>query len=321
MALITPLSPSEASVLSSEYGIELAALEPLEAGSVNSNFRLTDARGRRFFARVYEEQGTAGAEAELRMLATLAAAEVPVAVPLARVEGGFLGRHGDKPFAVFPWVDGELYCRARVTPDVCRLLGDALARVHLATDRLGALPKGRFRVPDLRARLERVDREAKGRFSEATARIRERLDHYERARNADLPRGLVHGDLFRDNVLWQNDAIVALLDFESASEECFAYDVMVCVLAWCFGDGFELDRAGALLAGYHARRPLSAAERAALPIEGAIAALRFAVTRITDFSLRAAPGEPPVRDYRRFLARLDELEALRLEPVIRALLH
>jgi homoserine kinase type II len=96
---------------------------------------------------------------------------------------------------------------------------------------------------------------------------------------------------------------------------------MVCVLAWCFGDGFELDRAGALLAGYHARRPLSDKERSALPIEGAIASLRFAVTRITDFSMRAAPGEPPLRDYRRFLARLDELEASRLAPAIRGLLH
>src|SRR5688572_23746893 len=177
MALITPLSPSEASVLLNEFGIELSKLEPLQAGSVNSNFRLTDSRGRRFFARVYEEQGTAGADAELRMLVALSAADVPVAVPLARVDGGLLGRHGDKPFAVFPWVDGEIYCRASVTPDVCRRLGDALARVHLATERVGALPKGRFRVSDLRVRLERVDAEANGRFSEASARIRERFDH------------------------------------------------------------------------------------------------------------------------------------------------
>jgi homoserine kinase type II len=317
MALITPLSRSEASVLMRGYGIELGELEPLRAGSVNSNFRLTDSRGRRYFARVYEEQATDGAEAELRLLSALAAAEVPVAVPLVRLDNRLLVEHGGKPFAVFPWVEGELYCRASVTPEVCRRLGDALARVHLASDRLGELPKGRFRVSDLRARLERVDREAPAAFSDATARIRERLDHYERARDPQLARGLVHGDLFRDNVLWKDGAIAALLDFESASEECFVYDVMVCVHAWCFGDGFELDRAGALLAGYHARRPLSASERAALPIEGAIAALRFAVTRITDFSMRAAPGQAPLRDYRRFLERLDELESARLEPLTR----
>ena len=321
MALITPLSLAEASVLLNEYGVELATIEALQAGSVNSNFRLTDSEGGRYFARLYEEQGLSGARAELAMLLELAAADVPVAGPLARLDGGWLGSHRGKPFAVFPWVDGELYCRARVTPEVCRKLGDALARVHLATERVGALPQGRFRVTDLRVRLDRVDSEANGAFSEATARIRERLDHYERARDPKLVRGLVHGDLFRDNVLWQNNAIVALLDFESASEECLAYDVMVCVLAWCYGDAFELDRASALLAGYHARRPLSDQELAALPVEGAIAALRFAVTRITDFSLRAAPGKPPVRDYRRFLARLDELEASRLEPVIRGLLH
>jgi homoserine kinase type II len=208
-----------------------------------------------------------------------------------------------------------------VTPEVCRRLGDVLARVHLATERLGVLPKGRFRVLDLRERLERVDEQAGATFSEATGAIRERLDSYERVRDPDLPRGLVHGDLFRDNVLWQDGAVAALLDFESASEESFAYDVMVCVLAWCFGDSFELEQAGALFAGYHARRPLSEKERAALPVEGAIGALRFAITRITDFSLRAAPGQPPLRDYRRFLERLKALEAGRLEPAIARLLQ
>ncbi len=324
MALITPLSRDDAAKLAADFGLELAEIEALHAGSVNSNFRLLDAQGRRYFARLYEEQGVVGARGEVRLLSSLAAARVPVVAPVPRGNGSFIGDHRGKAFAVFPWVDGEHLCQKQVTPAACRKLGDALARVHLASPAASTLPEGRFRVTDLVARLDRVERDPEAlRFAADVAHIRERLAHYTKVRDPELPRGLVHGDLFRDNVLWnlEQGEIVALLDFESASEECFAYDVMVCVMAWCYGSGFELDLVAALLAGYHARRALSERECAGLSIEGAIGALRFATTRITDFSLRAAPGQAPVRDYRRFLERLKALEAGTLEPAIRGLLQ
>jgi homoserine kinase type II len=143
------------------------------------------------------------------------------------------------------------------------------------------------------------------------ALIRERLAHYEIARAQQAaPRGVIHSDLFRDNVLWAKDGqLAALLDFESACEGAFAYDVMVTICAWCYSSRFETELVEAFLRGYHAVRPIQGAEVAALKVEGAVGCLRFATTRITDFSLRAAPGQPPVRDYRRFLARLSAIEA------------
>jgi|SoiMethySBSTD1v2_1073268.scaffolds.fasta_scaffold46192_4 homoserine kinase type II len=325
MALITPLTPDDVAKLAADFGIELAELEPLHAGSVNSNFRVLDTRGRRYFARLYEEQGVLGARGEVRLLSSLAAAGVPAVAPVPRGDGSFVAEHRGKAFAMFPWVEGEHLCQKQVTPAACRKLGDALARVHLASPPPGTLPQGRFRVTDLVARLDRVERDPEAlRYAADVAQIRERLAHYTKLRDPELPRGLVHGDLFRDNVLWNqvlDGEIVALLDFESASEECLAYDVMVCVMAWCYGSEFELDLVAALLGGYHARRPLSERECAGLSIEGAIGALRFATTRITDFSLRAAPGQAWVRDYRRFLERLKALEAGTLEPAIRGLLQ
>ena len=84
---------------------------------------------------------------------------------------------------------------------------------------------------------------------------------------------------------------------------------MVTILAWCYSQAFELDLAQGLLRGYGAVRRMEADEITALRVEGAIACLRFATTRITDFSLRAPEGTPPLRDFRRFLARLTALEA------------
>lgn len=309
MALLTPLSIADARRLGAELGLDVAAIEPLTAGSVNSNFALRTADGARYFARLYEEQGREGALAELSLVRALSGLGVPVVESLPRQDTAGVGDFEGKPFAVFPWVDGEIVCQGRVTEDACHKLGAALARVHLATPRVVRPSEGRFRIDDLRERLQRVEAGQHRAYFADVARIRERLSYYEQARRRLSPaRGVIHSDLFRDNVLWREGELVALLDFESVCEGPFAYDVMVTVSAWCFGSAFEPKLVEALLAGYHRLRPITADEREALKVEGAIGCLRFATTRITDFSLRTPAGQAPVRDYRRFLGRLDAIE-------------
>jgi homoserine kinase type II len=315
VALLTSLSLSDAARLAGEFGLEITAIEPLSAGSVNSNFALTAADGRRYFARLYEEQGREGALGELSLVAALGRAGVPVVQCLPRADGAGVGDFAGKAFAVFPWLDGEILCQGRVTAIACRKVGAALGRVHLTTPQVARPSEGRFRIDDLRERLARVEREGHRAYFDDIARIRERLTHYEseRARQR-APRGVIHSDLFRDNVLWTKQGeLAALLDFESACEGAFAYDVMVTISAWCYSTRFEPELVEGLLSGYHAVRPIDAAEKAALKVEGAVGCLRFATTRITDFSLRAAPGQPPLRDYRRFLARLAAIEAGELD--------
>jgi homoserine kinase type II len=311
VALLTALSLADARRLGAEFGLDVIAIEPLSAGSVNSNFALTDAAGQRYFARLYEEQGREGALAELRLVGELSRAGVPVVQCLPRGDGAGVGDFAGKAFAVFPWLDGEILCQGRVTPVACQKLGAALAQVHLTTPQLARPSEGRFRIADLRERLDRVEREGHVAYAADVARIRERLAHYEAERcRLQAPRGVIHSDLFRDNVLWTTSGdLSALLDFESACEGAFAYDVMVTILAWCYGARFDEALVEALLRGYHAVRPIVSAEAAALVVEGAVGCLRFATTRITDFSLRAPPGKPPLRDYRRFLARLEAIEA------------
>jgi homoserine kinase type II len=149
-------------------------------------------------------------------------------------------------------------------------------------------------------------------------RISAELAKVAASRDSALPTGITHGDLFRDNVLWDGLELTALLDFESACRGVFIYDLMVCVLAWCYRDGFELGLVRALVAGYDSVRPLSAEERAAAITEGTVACLRFATTRITDFEMRAPAGVAPLRDYRRFLKRSQDLRAGALDSVFGA---
>lgn len=319
MAFLTELPEDDARRLAVTYGLDLTGVQALAAGSVNSNFRIDTRDGRRLFGRIYEEQGLEGAKNEARLLRELSALGVPTSVPLARLDGQLVSEYRGKPFAVYPWLDGDLLCQARVTPHHCAEVGRALAAVHAASPRVSPLSGGRFRIEDLHARIEQIERTAPSDLVEGARQIRAKLGHYEAKRNAGLPQGVIHGDLFRDNVLWQGERLFALLDFESACYGPFAYDLTVTLLAWCYSDRFEPKLTEAMLRGYHRHRPISLEERRALVVEGAIGCLRFATTRITDFSMRAPPGKPPLREYRRMLARLAALESGALDTHLSAL--
>jgi homoserine kinase type II len=307
VGLFTQLSLDVARDLGREFGVDVARVEPLQAGSVNSNYRITDTTGVRYFARVYEEQDKAGAETEVRLLGELSRAGIETTSPLVHRDQTVAMFRG-KPFAMYPWIDGEILCQARVEEAHCERVGAALARIHSASSRVGKLGEGRFRIDDIAARLDRIERDSPA-HAPAASLIRGKLEQYAKRRNPELPKGVVHGDLFRDNVLWRGGEIAALIDFESASHGPFCFDVAVTVFAWCYGSTFSSPLVRALLRGYAGVRPLGVAEREGFVVEGALACLRFATTRITDFSMRTQPGQPPLRDYRRFLARLDELEA------------
>lgn len=313
MALLTKLGFDEVDALLGPFGLAPArGLEPVPKGSVNSNYFVDTDRGR-FFLRVFEEQGPEGAGYETRLLATLAAAGVPTPAPLTSTGGASWLTFRDKPVAIFPFVPGEELCQARVTPEAARAIGEAVARTHLAAAGFDERRRGRFEAPDLLARLEGVA-PADLREPDLLPRLRAEL---ARPLPLDLPTGPIHGDLFRDNVLWRDGRIAALLDFESAADGLYAYDLAVTLLAWTYGARFEPALVRALVEGYESARPLSANERAALPRLAERAACRFVVTRITDYHLRTLrdPGKVVAKDYRRFVRRWDAI-ATELAPAL-----
>ena len=313
MALLTPVSLDDARRLGVLYGLEVEAVRPILAGSVNTNVALSLAGGGRAFLRVFEEQTAAPASGEARLLSHLAARGVATPRPfaLAADPGAFIAEHAGKPVAVFPWVEGEILCQGRVTPEAAGQVGGALAEVHLAGASFVGAPPSRFGPAALAARIRALRAAA---LAPELAAIVARLD--ARLAGAFVTRdatgegsGLVHGDLFRDNVLWTNGRIAALLDFESASHESYPFDLMVTLLAWCFGDHLDPALARAMAQGYARVRPIPEAEAARLYEEGSFAALRFTITRITDFELRPR-GSGVFKDFRRFLARGEALDAL-----------
>ena len=320
MAVLTPLSDDDGRLLVGSYDVgELRGLAGVAAGSVNSNFAL-DVAGRRLFLRLYEERDLEGAAQEAAMLERLAAAGVPTPAPLRRLDGGLVSSIAGKPAALFPWRDGTMRCQGSVTPIDTRRVGRALAEVHLAgvRERCGS---GRFRYEDLLVRLDVVAGSGNAEFAALASMLREELRRVHAAREPNLPSAMTHGDLFRDNVLWDDSGqISALLDFESACAGTFAYDLMVTILSWCVGADLQGSLATAMRQGYESIRPLSDVERRGLWSEGRFAALRFTITRITDYALRAhAEGPRVVKDWRRFRMRFEKLQQIGPDGLARAL--
>ncbi len=308
MAILTVPSAAEfaAVVASYDRGALQRPPDGIAAGTVNTSYAMELATGR-YFLRIYEEQGVAGAEAEAALLLHLASHGVPTPAPLPGIDGRMVRTVVGKPAVLFPWVAGDMRCLRAVTPADGREVGIALARMHRAGAPAGSpLGAGRFTAPDLAGRCDRVATSSDAEASAKADELRAAILAAGRARRTDLPSGLVHGDLFRDNVLWHEDriAIAALLDFESAHLGPFAYDIAVTILSWSFRDALDLSVARAIVDGYRTVRELEAAEGPALYDEAIFATLRFTITRITDDAIRVG------KRWQRFVARREAVERL-----------
>lgn len=306
MGTFTTLGEVELGTVSRAFGLgAVRSFAPIAAGTINSNFELnTD--GGKYFVRVNEGKAEVDVAWEARLVTALAAAGVVTPSPLAATDGRPYAPLARKWVSVFPWRDGRHL--HEVTPEIARAFGAALAKLHLAgLDLPAGWRRGSIYDHDhLVTRFDRITLASDPLLTHAIAILREELAAAAAgsAIRRSATQGIIHGDLFRDNVLWQDDQISAILDFEQASGGSLAYDIAVCLNDWCWSDNApRIDVAQALLAGYQHVRPLTSCDREALPIEVRAAATRFTITRITDVYLARVAN--PEKDFRAFLARVE----------------
>jgi homoserine kinase type II len=252
-------------------------------GVENSNFLLETERGR-FILTVYERRvRPEDLPFFLGLMGWLAARGYPCAAPASDRRGAVLKTLKGKPAALVEFLPGLSV--SAPTDRHCEEVGEGLAWLHLAAD---GYP--RRRANDLGqaswSRLFAPCRAAADSLEPGlAATIDADLEDIARLWPRALPEGLVHADFFPDNVFFAGDRFAGAIDFYFAAWDALAYDLGVTLNAWCFEpDGaFDARRADALVSGYERRRPLSAAERRALPILARGAAMRFFITRLADW--------------------------------------
>lgn len=288
---------------------------PVPAGTINDNHWLK-AGGSRWFVRINAGKSPADVRWEAELVAELAARGVPTPPPRL-ASGEPLCELDGQLISVFPWLPGHHLDADQVRPTDAAQVGAALATLHTAgTDLAERFARDgiytfehivqRHRDIASDPRLEQ-DQELASAVALADSEL-VWLSSAAAERRA-LPGGIIHGDLFRDNVLFEDERISALIDFEQASRGSFIYDLAVCLNAWCYAAGqARLDCMNAMVAGYDSRRTLGADERDMLWVELRAAAVRFMITRITDVHL--AGLDLPGKDYRSYRDRLMAWQAL-----------
>jgi len=286
MAVYTQVSDAALAAFLADYDIgEARAFKGIAEGVENSNFYLETTTGR-FILTVFEKR----ANPEdlpwfINLTEHLADAGFPCATPIKARNGKTLRMLSGKPALIVSFLTGISPRKPNLNQ--CRAFGTALATMHLALKEFSAPrhndlgPDGWRRLWDGRAsHADRLEAGLSSLINQDLALI-DRL--WPRADS--LPSGAIHADLFPDNTFFIGDRFTGAFDFYFACTDFLAYDLAICLNAWCFENGAEysFSKGSALISGYESVRPLSETERAALPLLARGAAIRFFMTRLVDW--------------------------------------
>ncbi len=283
MAVYTEVSDEQVAEFVAQYDLgAVLSLKGIAEGVENSNYLLVTDHGQ-FILTLYEKRVK---EAELpfflALMEHLSARGIDCPLPLHGRDGVALRRLAGRPAVIVTYLEG-LWPR-RPKPRHCAEVGAALARMHLAGADFGMRRRNSLSVADWRPLFERSAERAHEILPGLADHLAAELDRLESAWPSDLPAGLIHADLFPDNVFFKGDALSGLIDFYFACTDTLAYDLAICLNAWCFEpDGaFNVTKARLMLSNYRKIRPIDERELAALPILARGSAMRFLLTRLYD---------------------------------------
>ncbi len=284
MAVYTDVPDEELRAFIADYAIgEVVSCKGIAEGVENSNFLLRTEAGS-YILTLYEKRvAPADLPFFIALMEHLAAHGIACPTPVKAKDGVALRRLCGRPAALVSFLDG-MWPR-RILPVHCAGVGDALAKLHLAGAAFALRRDNNLSVAGWRGLFEACRARAHEVRPGLAEELGTEIDALERCWPRDLPSGVIHADLFPDNVFFRHEAVSGLIDFYFACTDFLAYDLAICLNAWCFEtDGsFNVTKARLMLANYRAVRPLSADEFAALPLLARGSALRFLLTRLYDW--------------------------------------
>ena len=283
MAVYTIVDQTELSEFLTAFDVgEVLSFAGIAEGVENSNYLLRTSEAR-FILTLYEKRvNTDDLPFFIELMTHLSAAGMNCPVPVAGRNGQILHEIAGRPCALFSFLDGSF---SRFPNHAkCRALGASLAELHVKSQGLSLHRANALGPASWTPLLQSVGTNANILGDGMHATITTRLDQILQEWPTNLPHGIIHADLFPNNVLFVGDKLTGLIDFYFACDDILAYDIGICLNSWCFEvDGsFNMTKSRALIHGYESVRPLSAAEMQAIPVLAAGSAMRFFLTRLYD---------------------------------------
>ncbi len=284
MAVYTDVTAEELAGFLAGYELgELLSYKGIAEGIENSNFLVHTSTGN-YILTLYEKRVAAkDLPFFLGLMQHLAGRGITCPLPIKNKKGEALGKVAGRPAAIITFLDG-LWIR-RPSAVHCAALGEALAKLHLAGLDFGRKRRNTLSVDGWRPLFEHC----RDRANEVQRNLRDLIEKelatLERDWPRGLPQGVIHADLFPDNVFFLGETLSGMIDFYFACTDALAYDIAVCLNAWCFevDHSYNVTKGRALLQAYARVRPLAETEREALPRLARGAALRFLLTRLVDW--------------------------------------
>lgn len=312
MAVYTDVTEGELEAFLRNYPVgDLLSYKGIAEGTENSNFLLHTTTGS-YILTLYEKRvEKADLPFFLGLMQHLAHKGISCPLPVDGNDGNVIGTLAGRPAVVITFLEGMWMRRPTVTH--CREVGKALAGMHVAGQDFAMTRPNALAIDGWRklwdAARPRADEVEPGLATEVDADFAE----FEKGWPKDLPSGVIHADLFPDNVFFLGDELSGLIDFYFACNDLYAYDLATCLNAWCFEKdfSFNLTKGTALLDGYQSVRPLGEDEKAALPILARGSALRFMLTRLYDWLTIPDGGLVMKRDPMEYIRRLRFHRAIR----------
>ena len=284
MAVYTEVSDEDLRAFLRQYELgEVTSFKGIAEGVENSNYLLRTTAGS-FILTLYEKRvRREDLPFFIGLMEHLARQGIDCPVPIRGRDGTALRELCGRPAAIVSFLDG-LWPR-RVRPEHCRLLGEAMAHMHIAGGSFEMRRGNDLSMPGWRPLFESCAARAQEVRDGLAEALERELGVLEGEWPEDLPSGVIHADLFPDNVFFLGGRLSGIIDFYFACNDFFAYDLATCLNAWCFepDDSFNVTKARLLLQSYRQVRPFSQAELEALPLLARGSALRFLLTRLYDW--------------------------------------
>jgi homoserine kinase type II len=305
MAVYTDVSDEELEAFIGGYAVgALTSFKGIAEGVENSNYLVHTETGP-YILTLYEKRvAREDLPYFLALMEHLAGRGISCPLPVKDRSGRTLKELAGRPAALITFLEGVWVRRPSI--EHCAGLGEALARFHLAGADFPMTRENSLSLPGWRALFESIGKGAEKIKPGLSGLIEKELRYLESHWTDDVPQGVIHADLFPDNVFFLGDKVSGLIDFYFACNDMLAYDVAVCLNAWCFEpDGsFNVTKARALLEAYERVRPLSPPEFDRLPTLARGAALRFLLTRSYDLLNRDANALVKTKDPNEYLRKL-----------------
>ncbi len=305
MAVYTEVSDEDLNSFVASFDIgDVLSFKGIAEGVENSNYLLRTTQNS-FILTLYEKRvDPDDLPFFLGFMDHLAAKGVHCPIPIHGRDGLALRELCGRPAALISFLDGVW--PTRIQPFHCTGLGKALATMHLAGADFGLKRANALSIKGWRPLFEGCESGADDVHPGLAAELATELDVIERAWPCGLPSGVIHADLFPDNVFFQREVLTGLIDFYFACNDLLCYDIAICLNAWCFEvDGaFNITKARHMLAAYRQVRPLSEGELEALPLLARGAALRFLLTRLYDWQHQVEGALVKPKDPLEYLEKL-----------------